>query len=266
MRLGIGSYTYTWSLGVPGQAQPASPMSVEGLIDTAGSLGVSVVQLCDNVPLPGYSRAALEGLAHRAKERGIALEAGIRGTDPALLRKMIAAAVSLEARLLRTMITTTVEQAEIDIRQVLPELERRRVTLAMENYERHSVRALACLIRRLASPLVGACLDTVNSLGALETPAEVIRELLPLTSSLHVKDFDVVRADHRMGFSVVGTAAGKGRLDIHGLIDGARASGRDPNAIVELWTPFAGDIERTVAAERAWAQESISYLRRYIRS
>ena len=128
------------------------------------------------------------------------------------------------------------------------------------------MRDLAGLIQRLGSPRVGACLDTVNSFGALETPREVISALLPLTASLHVKDFDVVRANHRMGYAVVGTAAGKGRLDIPGLIEGARHNGRDPNAIVELWTPLVGDIEQTIATEQQWARESISFLRRYITS
>ncbi len=251
-------------MGVAGQPKPASPMSVEGLIDAAEALGVSVVQLCDNVPLLDYDTPALKRLAERAKARGVTLEAGVRGTDPALLTKAIAAAVALGARVLRTMVTTTIEQAEAEIGTVLPELQHQGVTLAIENYERHSIHALAALIRRMASPLVGVCLDTVNSLGALETPAEVIAALLPLTASLHLKDFDIVRADHRMGFSVIGTAAGKGRLDIRGLIEGARRGGRDPNAIVELWTPFSGGIERTVAIEQEWARESISYLRRYV--
>jgi 3-oxoisoapionate decarboxylase len=241
-------------------------MNAEGLIDAAAALSVAVVQLCDNIPLPEFDSAALERLAGRARDGGIALEAGVRGTDPVFLHRMIEVSGILGARLLRTMITATVEQAEADVRRVLPDLERHGVTLAIENYERHSVWDLEGLIQRLGSPRVGACLDTVNSLGALETPREAIASLLSLTASLHVKDFDIVRADHRMGYSVVGTAAGKGRLDIPGLIEGARRNGRDPNAIVELWTPLAGDVEQTIATEQEWARESISYLRRYITS
>ena len=209
MRLGIGSYTYTWSLGVPGQTPPTSPMTAETLIDTAGSLGVTVVQLCDNIPLLDCDVHTLRRLADRARALGITLEAGFRGTEPPLVGRMIETAAALDATLVRTMITTTVEQAETDIRRVLPDLERRGITLGIENYERQPVRALADLIGRLDSRFVGACLDTVNSLGALETPAEAIAALLPVTVNLHLKDFDIVRADHRMGFSVIGTPAGK---------------------------------------------------------
>jgi sugar phosphate isomerase/epimerase len=263
MRLGIGSYTYTWSVGVPGQL-PASPMDPEAIIDAARSLGVSVVQLCDNIPLHELDAGDLARIADHARDAGVTLEAGTRGTDPAHLRKMIGVAASLGARLLRSMITGSLADAERDIRQVLSALAQEGITLALENYERHPVKGLAELIRRVGSPSVGACLDTVNSLGALETPAEAVEALLPLTVNLHLKDFDIVRADHRMGFSVIGTPAGKGRLDVESLIRATRVNGRDPNAILELWTPPAGRVEETVAREKAWAMESISLLRRYI--
>ena len=205
MRLGIGSYAYTWSLGVPGQPRPTAPMGPEDLIDTAAEHGVNVVQLCDNVPLPDFDDAAVQRLARRARERCVTLEAGVRGTEHGFLRRMIEVTSSLGARLLRTMVTDTIAQAESELRQVLLDLERSDMTLAIENYERHSVQDLAGLLRRLESPRVGACLDTVNSFGALEAPREVITSLMPLAVSLHVKDFDVVRSEHRMGFSVVGT-------------------------------------------------------------
>ena len=115
VKLGIGSYTYSWSIGVPGQPQPSSPMSAEDLIDGAAALNVTVVQLCDNVLLPDLNIAALEHLASRAQDRGITLEPGVRGTDPAFIHTMIEVSRILEARLLRTMITATMEQAETDL-------------------------------------------------------------------------------------------------------------------------------------------------------
>jgi sugar phosphate isomerase/epimerase len=120
------------------------------------------------------------------------------------------------------------------------------------------------MIRRVDSPFLGACLDTVNSFGALETPQQAAAALLPLTTCLHVKDFDIVRVDHRMGFSIVGTPAGRGRLDIPGLIRSVRANGRDCSVILELWPPYAGSAEQTAAREREWAEQSIQLLRRYI--
>jgi sugar phosphate isomerase/epimerase len=138
------------------------------------------------------------------------------------------------------------------------------VTLAVENYDAHPVPAFAGLIRRVDSPSLGVCLDTLNSLGALESPAAVIDQLLPLAASIHVKDFDIRRVEHRMGFVVEGTPAGEGRLDIPGMIAGARAGGRDPSIVLELWTPWQGSIEATVEREQAWARQSMSYLGRIV--
>jgi len=264
MKLGIGSYTYTWWIGVPGHPSAELPLTPEGLLEQAISQGADVVQLCDNVPLDALSEEVLERLAERSRAAGIALETGTRGTAPDHMREFIGITRALGGRLLRTMITGGIAEAERDFRSVLGELEKSGIVCAVENYERHPVRDLAAMIHRIGSPFVGACLDTVNSFGAMETPREAIDALLPVTSSLHVKDFDIVRADHRMGFSVIGTPAGKGRLDIPALIASARESGRDPNAILELWTPFAGSVESTIAREKEWAQESLVLLRRYV--
>jgi sugar phosphate isomerase/epimerase len=105
------------------------------------------------------------------------------------------------------------------------------------------------------------CLDTVNSFAALEPPDVVVKTLGPHTLNLHVKDFDVVRVQSQLGFSIQGRPAGKGRLDIPGIVSLLREMGRDPNAILELWTPFEGNIEKTVEKEELWAAESLSYLR-----
>ncbi len=266
MRLGIGSYTFAWAVGVPGYAAPSAPLEAEGLVELARRLGIRVVQICDNLPLHELPADRLAGLAARAGSAGVILEVGTRGTEPAHLLGYLRTASALGARLVRSMLTKDVAAAERDLRAILPAYEKAGVVLALENYERHSVRALVDLLERIASPSLGACLDTVNSLGALETPREVIAALLPHTASLHLKDFDIRRAEHRMGFDLVGTPAGKGRLPIPELVGTVRKNGRDPNAILELWTPYAGTVDDTARREMAWAEESISFLRRFIES
>ena len=79
--------------------------------------------------------------------------------------------------------------------------------------------------------------------------------------NLHVKDFAIERPDHKMGFLVEGRPAGQGRLDVLWLLETLHGMGRDPNAILELWTPWQNGIEATVALEDAWAVASVAYLR-----
>lgn len=40
--------------------------------------------------------------------------------------------------------------------------------------------------------------------------------------------------------------------------------GRDPNAIIELWTPPQADIAATMALEDDWTMQSVKYLRTLI--
>ncbi len=270
MRLGIGSYTYTWAIGVPGR-EPAEPMTAVGLVEKATELGVGLVQICDNIPLHQLAPRDTESLARRAQELGVEIEIGTRGIDPEHLGKYLDLAERLASRLVRVVIDQGNHGPDAHdvvalIRKVTPEFERSGVVLAIENHDRFAARALARIIERIASPNVGICLDTVNSFGALEGPEVVVRALAPHAMSLHIKDFTIRRVDHQMGFLIEGAPAGQGRLDIPWLLDKMRAARRDPNAIIELWTAPEPDLASTIAKEDAWARQSVAYMRREVDS
>lgn len=132
------------------------------------------------------------------------------------------------------------------------------MTLCLENYEGISVETLATLVRSADSPRVRVCLDSLNSLGRGEGCETVLAELAPLSANVHVKDYRTRRLDHRLGFVVEGVAAGTGELPIGELL------GRVPNgtsAVVELWTPWRGNISATCDLEMQWARESVGFLR-----
>ena len=65
-----------------------------------------------------------------------------------------------------------------------------------------------------------------------------------------------------MGFTITGTPAGQGRLDIPWLVAELQRRGREFSGILELWTPLQTTLEQTIAKERAWAEESAAYLHR----
>jgi hypothetical protein len=67
-----------------------------------------------------------------------------------------------------------------------------------------------------------------------------------------------------MGFVVEGRPAGQGRLDVPWLLERLRAAGRDANAILEQWPPPEATTHQTIAKEKAWARQSVSYLRTLI--
>jgi sugar phosphate isomerase/epimerase len=265
MRLGISSWTYPWAIGVRGFPPPVRSLRLADLLARASVLKVKVVQVADNLALHKLDRAELRDACDQAASLGLTIETGTRGVEPVHLRRYLKLAVRFGSVLVRTLTHSlksrpSFEQAEKWIREVLPEFEAQGVTLGIENYEDHSCCGLVALVRRLESRHVGICLDTVNSLGALETPENVVQTLAPMTVSLHVKDFVIERTPEKMGFVVHGVPAGLGRLDIPWLL-GKMAPANNVSVILEQWPPFKTSVEATMATEKEWAKRGIQYLR-----
>ena len=267
MRLGIASWTLPWSIGVPGYPQPEHPLTAVDLVELAAEIGATVVQVADNMPLHLMPSSELRNLRETAENRAIELQTGTRGADPQHLLRYLEISTALGARILRTVGHTTetkpsIEQLAESMARVLPKFEAAGVAIALENYEGHSAAEFAWLIREMHSPSLGICLDTANSLGALETTEQVVEELAPHTIVLHAKDFDIVRIDTRMGFNVVGCPAGRGRVDFDLVLDRLARYGKHPAVILEHWPPFVESIGRTIELEREWLAASINFLRR----
>lgn len=268
MRLGIGSYTFAWAIGVPGRL-PARPMDAFTLLAEAQRLGVRVAQYCDNLPLTRLTPLELERLSGEAAAGGIQIEVGTRGLDDGNLRSNLRLCERLSSPLLRVVVDIPGDEPSPD--EVIARLQPLRaefvdagVRVAIENHDRFPSRALARIVCALGTDYAGICLDTVNSFGALEGPEAVVNLLGDLTLCLHVKDFTIRRVPHQMGFVVEGCAAGRGRLDVPWLLSELRTCPNSFNAILETWVSPDDSLQQTIACERAWADAGIRYLRTLI--
>ena len=265
MKLGIGSWSFGWAVGVPGH--PALvPLDAAALVRRAAAWGLRVVQIADNMPLHDLPGPALQALRRLAEDSGVTIEVGTRG----LLDDHVASYLEVARALGATLLRIVVDRGEFKpapgeiaatLRRLVPLLEAAGVTLAVENHDRLTSAELAAVVRGAGSPRVGICLDTVNSFGAMEGPELVVDTLGPLTVNLHLKDFTIRRAGHGMGFTVEGAPAGTGRLDVPWLLGRLRQLGRDPNAVIEQWVPPEATVEATVAKELDWARRSVDNLR-----
>ncbi len=265
MKIGLSTYTYTWSIGVPGHLPPR-PMTALGLLAQAERLGVRVVQFADNLPLELLAPGDLQAIVDFAGQKGIQVEVGTRGIQPAHLSRCLALAERFHSPILRIVIDTdshhpSPEEVAQTLAPLEPAFSRAGVRLAIENHDRFPALVLADLVRRLGTHWVGICLDTVNSFGALEGPQVVVDALGPLTANLHFKDFTIFRAGHKMGFSIEGRPAGQGKLNAPWLLGELNRYGIDCSVILELWTPLEDSLENTVVKEQRWAEESLAYLR-----
>jgi sugar phosphate isomerase/epimerase len=263
MRLGISSYTYGWAVGVNGH-EPAARLDEHGLLDRAHQHGIKLLQIGDNLPLHTFDDARLERLAAKADAQDVELEVGARRLTPERVAQYAAIARRLRAKLLRFVIDDVdyhPEPAAVTaiLRDAAPLLDN--VTLGIENHDRFPAALLRSMIEGAQDERIGVCLDTANSLGAGEGIDTVLAELGSLTANLHIKDFDISRVSHLMGFSVTGRPAGKGMLDIPALLRALERHGRCRSAVLELWTPPETTLSETIQKEAAWAVQSLEFLK-----
>jgi len=241
-------------------------MNGRAFLDWAAELGLRVVQIADNLPLDSLSTAELRNLVRHADHADISIEVGTRGIEPSHLRTYLRIARECRSPLLRVVVDGPSHHPSADevvqiLRCELPEFEASGVILAIENHDRFTSRVLVRILEQLESSSVGICLDTVNSFGALEGPEVVVSTMARWVVNLHLKDFQVRRSSHMMGFLVEGRPAGQGQLNITWLLSKLKEQRRDPNAILELWPPPEESLEKTIEKEKNWARSSVEYLR-----
>ncbi len=264
MKIGLGTYALAWSIGVPGRV-PENPMDIMGFLQFASNLGFELVQIADNLPLEHLSETELLEIKKQALHRGISLEIGTRGLTLENVRNHIRIAGILGAHLLRIVIDQKGYEPKLPevhtmLRQIIPLLEQSNIRLAIENHDRFKAREFREIIDRAKSPLVGICLDSVNSIGADEGFETVFEILSPVTINFHLKDYTIKRKPHMMGFDISGTPAGQGILPIRNVVNMLETIGRCHSMILELWPAPEADIESTITKEHEWVRESARYL------
>jgi sugar phosphate isomerase/epimerase len=241
-------------------------MTLIDLLSQAQRYGLRVVQIADNCPLHVLSQEALLDFGRDAKRRGVGIEVGMRGLNADRVNAYLDIAKTLGADLLRVVIDAPGYEPDIDevigiVRSLVPRLEGLGIRLAIENHDRFLSKDFARMVIETDPQWVGICLDSVNSMGAGEGVAEVVRTLAPHTVNLHLKEFTVRRVDHKMGFVVEGLPAGQGMLNIPSLVKTIEQTGKCRSAILELWTPPEKELEVTIRKEAQWVASSVAFLK-----
>lgn len=265
MILGLSSFTFGWSIGVPG-SMPANPMTEDTLIDRTLEAGLSCLQIGDNLPLHTFSTERLDALRSRIVQENIRLEIGARKLTYENLGQYLQLCEYLRAPLLRFVIDGQDYEPDIStvgslIREYVPLLKERDIRLGIENHDRFKAKELASLLDSVGDDHVGICLDCVNSLGAGEGIEHVSQVLAPYTLNLHIKDYRIERLPHKMGFIVEGCPAGQGMTNVPCLLEILAPYHRCESAVLEQWVVPEYSIEDTVLKERQWAEQGLHYLK-----
>lgn len=270
MKLGISSYTYNWSIGVQGYPFPSAPMHGKQLLKQADALGVKVVQICDGIKLNMLTDRELDELCMYAQELGIELEIGTSGIHPDHLYSFLRVAKRLQAKFLRVLLHYCQSRPDVCgeiewLREVMPTFEKNGVVIGIENHDSQTCAELIHIVERVHSPNLGICLDTANSYGVQESTEYVLSCLLPYAVNLHMKNFKIERQPHAMGFTITGAPADQGEVDFSHVLAMIKNAKKDINVILELWTPFMGSVEASMALEEKWASASIPYMKKIMR-
>ncbi len=270
MKLGISSFTFPWAIGGIEPEHPVAMSALE-LLERAHEFKADVLQIADNLPIGGLSDEDLLKVKAQADSYGIGLEVGTRGIKSENIANFLRISQILGSPILRVVIDSKGHEPNIpEIVELLKPFESKfkdvGIKLAIENHDRLTCSEFNEIIDRVGSDWVGICLDTVNSLGAVEAPNTVIPALAPRAINVHMKDFEVIRTNGQMGFTVRGTALGEGRLNVAEVISAVGGVKREITAVIELWTPRQNSYEATVELENTWAKTSVSNLRRSIGS
>lgn len=265
MKIGISSWAYAWNIKKVSDSD--KPMDAFALLEKAHSLGVSVLQIADNLPLESLCMEDRQRFKERLTHYGIQLECGTQGIRPEKLIPFIQLAAYFGSPIVRTLLhdaqsCPSLSEAEQAIRDVLPYLQNAEITLAIENHDFFPVAALKQLVERINDPHVRICLDPVNNFAQGEGTAEVLQTLKDYTVNFHCKDYLVRRKPGGLGFDVEGTVAGEGLLDPHRF---KKHLAHSPiSYILELWTPWQGDIDSTRALEEQWVLQSVANLKKLL--
>ena len=270
MKLGISSFTFPWTIGGIEPEHPVSMSALE-LLERAHDLKADVLQIADNLPIGGLSDDELLKLKTQADVYGIAIEVGTRGIKSENISNFLRIAQLLGSPILRVVIDSKGHEPSItEIVELLKpfesEFKSAGIKLAIENHDRLTCAEFNEIIDKAGPDWIGICLDTVNSLGAVEAPNTVIPDLAPRAINVHMKDFEIVRTNGQMGFTVRGTALGEGRLDVAEVIAAVGGAKRDITSVIELWTPRQDSYAATVELENNWAKISVTNLRKSIGS
>ncbi len=266
MKLGISSYSVTWAVGVTGHLPPVRLCETD-LLRKAVELGVSLIQVADNMPLHLMTDEQLMQLAENAEKLNIELEAGASRMTPENLERYIEIADRISSKILRFVIDgeefiPETEEIITIIKRAEPELRKREIVLAIENHDRLNTSQFEEIINRVGSPSAAICLDCANSLGIGEGIREVVSRLAPYAVNFHLKEVSIKRKFHKMGFDIEGKPFGEGVLPLEWML--GQLTGKCRTAILEQWTPPEESIGKTIKKEKEWAARSISYLRRFI--
>ncbi len=269
MNFGLCSFSYRWAIG-RSYYRPANPMPVDTFLDRVAGFGLNCAMLCNNTEWDSFPKSRLREIRAKSDDLGIALDVGLRETEPEKYYRAFEDAGILGASVMRFVFDLErkkdpeEDRKEVDrlralLDKIVPAAEQAGIVLAMENGPFLLHNEIRDLILEYGSPNLGACLDSMNCAYAIYRAEEVFETLAPYAKMVHLKDYSI--EPNKRGYIFRGTALGSGILDIPklvGYLEDAHFSG---NSYLELYIDRKEDEAETFAYEESVVRDSVAYAR-----
>jgi sugar phosphate isomerase/epimerase len=277
MKLGLITWDYRFAMGrkVCDYNGPAV-MDLFGFVDRVAELGLDGFMV-ESEWIPDDEMG--KKLREYAEKRGLYIELGSWGVEIPVLERNIRLAHLLGAEILRTALSglrlvtwdPVILEKELamkteNVRRIVPLLEKYRVKLAIENHQDATSDELVTLMKQIASPCVGICVDTGNGLPIMENPYDVIRKLAPYTIAAHFKDMKIIHTGtFPAGAQLIGTALGQGIFDLPRMLRIIQEHAPDINLTIEIQLAPKETAEESIKYEDASVRESVRYAREVLK-
>lgn len=282
MKVGIDSYCYHRLLGevYPEQQPPATPLTMERVIDRAHELGCDGISL-ESCFFPSFDAGYLADLRARLDAYGFdrvyawghpdGLEAGRNPQAKEDLVRHIHHAKAIGATVMRVVgssFSFVHDPHEPQLRILsgwLKEAVRvaagEGVSLAIENHIDYDADEILRLIMEVDSPFFGVNLDTANFLRVHDDPVEAAEKLAPHVLSTHIKDVEPVKGRSVRGWNYFAcVAAGEGLVEIEKIVAILVQAGYRGLLAFEVDMPAARWLDR----EDEMVEQSVGFLKRLV--
>jgi len=233
--------------------------SCRHLISVTSELGLSLVQIADNVALLELQANQRRELRAQADDADVHIEVGTRSYRAVDFRRMLRVAEAFDSRHLR-VVGVDLPRLGALLASVEADVSTWGGRVVVENYFPVSSSELLATIAPFGN-WVGTCADTANSIPAGEWPLDTLRQLLPYAHYVHIKDYKFVAGPNAIGWTLIGSPLGAGQQAVRAIVQAAAAAPHRPDLILEHWLPWMGSQRATSRAERDWVDHGLSVLR-----
>lgn len=285
----LGLHTYSFYIHGIGQAWAdfslpwPRQMSTFELFDETVRLGLDGLHLDDGV-LETLDLSYLKEVNAAAREHGLYLEYNFSMDMGGMgigiqhdLAEAIATAAGLGADIVKVSmdlkrprpvsasrfhdeVMAQMKSFASQLKAAAPQADAAGIKIAVENHCDSFSEEILWLLDRVNSPVVGACIDTVNAMMVMEDPMQAIANLAPRAFTNHFRDDRI--EFQRYGFKLTGTAVGEGDIDMKGAYEifKTKSNMRRINIETEMEIPL-DDMQQALRMEKDTIERSIRYCR-----